>query len=274
MELFYRRIGKGKPLIILHGLYGSSDNWLSIGKQLAGSREVFLVDWRNHGHSPHHPVHTYSALRDDLHEFLVQHSLFRPVLMGHSMGGKAAMFFAMMHPKLIEKLIVVDISPCSYKAENHPNESLQHKILLQAMRSVDLPALTSRADADRKLAETIQSHAIRQFLLKNLKKDSHNRFYWILNLSALENHLADLFLGIDSLPLPVGFRLDLPALFIRGQLSGYIGDKDMECIRGYFKNSAVITIPMASHLVHAEQPGLFLETVRDFLSDRQEHREE
>jgi esterase len=265
MELFYRRFGKGKPLVILHGLYGSSDNWYTIGRQLSAIREVFLVDWRNHGHSPHHPVHTYSALRDDLHEFLVRHSLFKPVLMGHSMGGRAAMFFAAMHPKLIEKLIVVDMSPCSYKADNHPNETLQHATIFQALRSIDISNLSSRKDADHQLAETIQSPAIRQFLLKNLKKDSNNRFYWCLNLPALEKNLAEIFLGIDTLPLPEGFLLDFPALFIRGQLSGYIGKNDLDCIKRYFKDSAVITIPGAGHWVHAEQPGLFVEAVRNFL---------
>jgi esterase len=265
MELFYRRLGKGKPLIILHGLYGSSDNWYTIGKQLSGLREVFLVDWRNHGHSPHHPVHTYNALRDDLHEFIVQHSLFKPVVLGHSMGGRAAMFFATMHPKLIEKLIVVDISPCSYNTGNHPSEDLQHTTILQALKSVDISNLASRSDADHQLATLIHSSGVRQFLLKNLKKDSHNRFYWCLNLPALENNLAEIYTGIDTLHLPEEFRLDFPALFIRGQLSQYIGDRDVDCIKRYFSHPEVVTISDASHWVHAEQPGLFLEAVRKFL---------
>ncbi|OFY56714.1 MAG: hypothetical protein A2Y87_00100, partial [Bacteroidetes bacterium RBG_13_46_8] len=259
MELFYRRMGKGKPLVILHGLYGSSDNWYSAGRQLSDFREVFLVDWRNHGQSPHHPVHTYAALRDDLHEFLVQHSLFKPDLLGHSMGGRAAMFFAAMHPRLVEKLIVVDISPCSYKAENHPNETLQHANILQAMQSVDIAHLSSRKEADDQLASTIQSPVIRQFLLKNLKKDRRNRLSWCLNLPALEKNLSEIYLGIDALPLPEGFRMDIPALFIRGQLSGYIGKNDVECINRYFRDPAIVTIPGATHWVHADQPVLFLE---------------
>jgi esterase len=266
MELFYRRFGKGKPLVILHGLYGSSDNWHTIGRQLSAIREVFLVDWRNHGRSPHDPDHTYSALRDDLHEFLVQHSIYKPVLMGHSMGGRAAMFFAAMHPRLVEKLIVVDISPCSYKADNHPNETLQHATILQALQSVDLANLSSRSEADAQLAKTIRYPAVRQFLLKNLKKDSNNGFYWILNLPALEKNLEEIYLGIDTLSLPEGFLLDFPALFIRGQLSGYIGQNDLDCIKRYFRNSSVITIPGASHWVHAEQPGLFMEAIRNFLT--------
>lgn len=267
MELFYRRLGKGKPLIILHGLYGSSDNWHTIGRQLSEFREVFLIDWRNHGQSPHHPNHTYSALRDDLHEFLVQHTIYKPVVMGHSMGGKAAMFFAAMHPKLIEKLIVVDISPCTYKAENHPNENLQHRSILQALQSIDLANLSSRKEAEDQLAKTIQYPAVRHFLLKNLKKDHHSRYYWCLNLPALEKNLEEIFLGIDTLQLPEEFLLDFPALFIRGQHSGYIGNNDLDCIKRYFKNATVITIPGAGHWVHAEQPGLFVEAVRSFLGD-------
>jgi pimeloyl-ACP methyl ester carboxylesterase len=267
MELFYRRMGKGKPLVILHGLYGTSDNWYTIGRQLSEFREVFLLDCRNHGQSPHHPVHTYGAMRDDLHEFLVQHSLYKPVIMGHSMGGRAAMFFAVMHPKLIEKLIVVDISPCSYKADNHPNETLQHATILHALQSIDISSLSSRTDADDQLARTIQSPVIRQFMLKNLKKDSQKHFYWCLNLPALEKNLPEIFLGIDTLSLPEGFQLDFPALFIQGELSGYIGKNDLECIKRYFKDPSVITIPRASHWVHAEQPGLFVEAVRNFLGD-------
>jgi esterase len=265
MELFYRKIGRGKPLIILHGLYGSSDNWYTLGKQLSAYREVYLVDLRNHGHSPHHEVHTYEALRDDLHEFLVEHSIFKPVLMGHSMGGRTAMFFAALHPKLIEKLIVVDISPCSYRTENHPDETLQHKTIIQSLQSIDLEKLTSRTDANRQLTKTIQSAVIRQFLLKNLKTDSHKRFHWSLNLPALEKSLPEIFLGIDSIGSPSGFQMNFPALFIRGQLSGYIGENDLKCINRYFQNPTVITIPLATHWVHAEQPELFLEAVKDFL---------
>ena len=265
MELFYRKFGNGKPLVILHGLYGASDNWYTVGKQLSANREVYLVDMRNHGQSPHHPLHTYEALRDDLHEFLVEHSIFRPVVMGHSMGGRAAMFFAASHPKLIEKLIIVDISPCSYRAGNHPDETLQHKMIIDALQSIDLEKLTSRTEADGQLAKTIKSPVIRQFLLKNLKTGRHHQYQWSLNLSALEKNLPEIFLGIDTLSHPAGFQMDFPALFIRGQLSGYIGENDLKCINRYFRNPTVVTIPRATHWVHAEQPEMFLQAVRDFL---------
>ncbi|MBN1414395.1 MAG: alpha/beta fold hydrolase [Bacteroidales bacterium] len=265
MELFYRKLGKGKPLVVLHGLYGSSDNWYTLGKQLAQEREVYLVDLRNHGRSPHHPEHSYGAMRDDLHEFLVQHSLFKPVLMGHSMGGRVAMFFASMHPKLIEKLIVTDISPCSYNTEDHLSEIQQHKTIIQALRSIDISHLSARSDADIQLAKTIKSSVIRQFLLKNLKAEGHKNFRWCLNLPALEKNLQEILLGIDIIGRPSESQMDFPALFIRGQLSGYIKEKDMDCIHHFFKNATIITISNASHWVHAEEPGRFMVAVKEFL---------
>ncbi|MBN2273858.1 MAG: alpha/beta fold hydrolase [Bacteroidales bacterium] len=270
MELYYRKLGKGKPLILLHGLYGSSDNWYTAGKQLSTYREVYLVDLRNHGRSPHHPVHTYPALRDDLHEFIIQHNLFRPTLIGHSMGGRVAVFFAALHPKLIEKLIVVDISPCSYEAENHPEETLQHKEIIRALQSIDIAEISSRKAADIHLSKSIPSFAVRQFLLKNLKAGKHKRFHWSLNLPALEKNLPEIFLGINTLHTSSDTQLDFPSLFIRGELSGYIREKDVACIKQYFKNSAVVTIPGATHWLPAEKPELFLKTVMDFLDIERE----
>jgi esterase len=267
MELFYRKMGKGKPLIILHGLYGSSDNWYTIGKHLSDHHEVFLVDLRNHGYSPHHPVHTYDALKDDLHEFIVQHALYKPVLLGHSMGGRVAMFFTAMHPKLAEKIIVVDISPCSYHTDHHPSETMQHATIIRALQSLDITKLTSRKDADEQLAEKIKSTVIRQFLLKNLKTDNAKNYYWCLNLNALEKGLQGIYIGLDTIRISSGIPMDMPALFIRGQLSGYIGDTDLDCIKRYYKNAAIVTIPGAGHWLHAEKPELLLQAVGDFLKD-------
>jgi pimeloyl-ACP methyl ester carboxylesterase len=185
--------------------------------------------------------------------------------MGHSMGGRMAMFFAALHPRLIEKLIIVDISPCSYQAENHPDETLQHKTIIQALQSIDFRHIKSRTDADRQLAKVIKSATIRQFLLKNLKTERHKGFHWSLNLPVLEKNLPEIFLGIDTLYSASGIQMDFPALFIRGQLSGYIGEHDLRCIERYFTNHKVVTIPGATHWVHAEQPGPFLEAVVDFI---------
>jgi pimeloyl-ACP methyl ester carboxylesterase len=265
MELFYRKLGTGKPLIILHGLYGSSDNWYTIGKQLSSHFEIFLPDLRNHGHSPHHPDHSYIALRDDLHEFIVAHSIFRPVLLGHSMGGRTAMFFAASHPHLIDRLIVADISPCSYQADQHPNERLQHSDIIRSLLSLDISGIKSRSDADKALAGAIPSQAIRQFLLKNLKVRDHNRYFWGLNLPALEENLPGIFRGIDTLGLPEGKPMSFPALFVRGERSGYISESDLPCIEKYFRAARIVTIPGAGHWLHAEQPALFLKAVKEFL---------
>jgi pimeloyl-ACP methyl ester carboxylesterase len=265
MELFYRKTGSGKPLIILHGLFGSSDNWHSIGKQLSVSHEVFLVDQRNHGQSPHHSAHNYIAMSDDLHEFIVQHNIFRPVIMGHSMGGRTAMFFSVRHPKLIDKLIVSDISPCSYNPENHPDEALQHEKIIAALHTIDLSVISSRHEADIKLAETINSPSLRQFLLKNIKTDNKGKFQWKLNINAIENNLSEIYKGIEILKLPGKDTLKFPALFIRGEYSGYIKEKDVACIHNYFSNASIITIPQAGHWLHAEKPALFIKAVEEFL---------
>lgn len=273
MNLFYRKYGKGKPLIILHGLFGSSDNWYSIGKHLSFNHEVYLVDQRNHGQSPHHATHNYIALSDDLHEFIVQHNIFRPVIMGHSMGGRTAMFFAARHPKLINKLIVADISPCSYHSEKQPEEILQHKKIIEALHSVDLSSVSSRGEIDKKLAENIPSVSLRQFLLKNIKTDQNGVFHWKFNLNAVENNLSEIYKGIDTLQLPDKNALSFPALFIRGEFSGYLKEKDITCIQNYFSNAAIITIPHAGHWLHAEQPTLFINTVKKFLNNSYDSQE-
>ncbi len=266
MNLFYRKYGTGKPLIILHGLFGSSDNWYSIGKQLSVNHEVYIVDQRNHGQSPHHTIHSYIALSDDLHEFMIQHNIFRPVIMGHSMGGRTAMFFAVRHPKLINKLIVADIAPCSYNHENQPDEILQHKKIIEALHSVDLSFVSSRSEIDKKLAESIPSASLRQFLLKNIKTDFNGRFHWKFNLDALENNLSEIFKGIDTLQLPDKNALSFPVLFIRGELSGYLKERDLVCIQSIFSNASVNTIPQAGHWLHVEQPTLFIKAVKEFLN--------
>ncbi len=267
MELFYRKIGIGKPLIILHGLFGSSDNWYSIGKQLSVNHEVYLVDQRNHGQSPHHLTHNYLALSDDLHEFIVQHNIFRPVIIGHSMGGRTAMFFAARHPSLIAKLIVVDISPCSYNTAHYPDEAHQHRKILEALYSVDLSSVSSRSEIDKQLAEFITSASLRQFLIKNVKAVNYGTYQWKFNIAAINNNLSEIYKGLDSLPLLSGNKLDFPALFIRGQFSGYIKEKDINCIYSYFNNATVTTIPQAGHWLHYEQQELFIQAVNEFLAN-------
>ena len=139
MKLAYKKFGKGQPLLILHGLYGSSDNWYSIGKELAQKFEVFLIDMRNHGHSPHSKEHNYNAMQEDLLEMYATLGISKAILLGHSMGGKAAMLFSILHPAMVEKLIVVDICPKPYTSlQNYQSHALEHLNIMQAFLSVDI----------------------------------------------------------------------------------------------------------------------------------------
>ncbi len=256
-NLFFRKMGQGPPLVILHGLFGSSDNWLTIGKALSEDFEVFLVDQRNHGQSFHNSTHTYQALAGDLEQFLTEQNLSggngsnKPVVIGHSMGGKTAMTFALHHPELIGKLVVVDISPRGY--------GVHHDAILDGLKALNVGSLSSRKEADEALAEYVPEAGVRQFLLKNLARNNDG-FEWKLNLPALENNLENIVAEVSGEPV------HMPVLFIKGENSRYIRDEDKERIAGLFPDSKIVTIHGAGHWVHAEQPEAFLNTLKAFLS--------
>jgi esterase len=264
MELFFRRLGSGDPLIILHGLYGSSDNWYSIGRALAEDHEVFMPDQRNHGNSAHHLQHDYSVMADDLEAFFEAQHLQTAVIIGHSMGGKTALAFGLRNPGMVKKMIVVDISPFRYDESSAP-EDISHEHILRSLLTLDPGSLTGREDADNKLKPFISSVPVRQFLLKNLKRDSGGRFYWALNLPALQEHLPDIYdstLPAEDAATPPEF----PLLFIKGASSGYLKKEEFENIRHYFPRAELAVIGGAGHWVHAEQPEEFLSVVRKFLA--------
>ncbi len=266
MELFSRQLGKGLPLVILHGLYGSSDNWLSIGKSLSNRFTVYLVDQRNHGQSPHDPVHTYKAMRDDLRDFLDQHDLWKVNLIGHSMGGKTAMFFAAAFPHRLSSLVIVDISPRSYKSLVSPSpQALSHLNLIQSLLSLNLEEIKSRTAAENLLAETIPSRRVRQFLLKNLDRDHNGQFAWRLNLKVLAASLPSILDGFPEEAVKKGLKVTgFPVLFVRGEQSDYINQEDMLMAQNLFPEARFDTIPQAGHWVHAEQPELFLDALNRF----------
>jgi esterase len=249
-ELFFRKLGEGKPLIILHGLFGASDNWLSIGKVLSEHFEVYLLDQRNHGQSFHDPEHNFEVMADDLARFIENRGIEHPVLLGHSMGGKVAMRFVLDHPGVAEKLIVVDISPRGYK--------VHHDKILAGLKSIDLAALTSRKEADDQLAAYVPDMSERQFLLKSLGR-TDSGFEWKINVAALDDNIG-LIVGEIS-----GKPSNIPTLFIDGEHSNYIREIDLPIIAELFPNSKVVTIKSAGHWVHAEQPQAFLETISAFL---------
>ncbi|TRX62783.1 alpha/beta fold hydrolase [Fulvivirga sp. M361] len=252
MQLYHRVLGEGKPLIILHGLFGSSDNWLSVGKVLAEKYKVFLVDQRNHGQSPHSDEFNYTVMADDLQGFIDQQGIMEPDILGHSMGGKTAMKFAIKYPELWQKLIVVDIGPKYYP--------VHHRTILDGLASIDLTSVASRGEADKQLANYVPHPGVRQFLLKNLARNE-NGFQWKINLPVIDRNIE-----IIGEALTDTYATDKDVLFIRGALSDYISDSDNTLIKTIFPSSSIATVDGAGHWVHAEKPQELLQLVLNFLT--------
>jgi esterase len=267
MDLSYRKMGQGPPMIILHGLYGSSDNWFSIGKAFATRFEVYLVDQRNHGNSPHTREHNYIVLRNDLHGFMEARGIEKAVILGHSMGGKAAMFFAVVYPEKVQSLIVVDISPRSYKSLTQPApQSLDHMNIITSMMGVDFSKVKDRADVDRALSETISSERLRHFLLKNVKRNNSGGYEWKLNIKTLHDQLPQILDGLDPKPFMNGNGITgFPVLFVKAGNSGYINENDFSLIKTIFPMAEMVTIPDADHWVHTEKPELLIKTISYFI---------
>ena len=263
MKLHFRKEGQGSPLVIVHGLYGSSDNWVVISKKLAEKYTVYSVDLRNHGLSPHHPEHTYLAMKDDLAGFFEEHHIGPAVILGHSMGGKTAILFAADFPEKTEKLIVVDIAPKDYLELESESQYHLHRTILLAMMEVNFSRVKTRQDVEDVLAEKIDNPRIRQFLLKNVTPDkTSHRLKWKLNVEALYNHLEEIVQGgnyrkfLDRIPITA-----YPVVFIRGLESNYIMDEDIKLIKSIYPDANIVDIPQAGHWLHAEQPERFLEAV-------------
>jgi esterase len=265
MNLFYRKFGHGCPLIILHGLYGSSDNWVSFARSLSKHFKIYIPDQRNHGQSPNHNHHTYEDLRNDLAEFIHEHSIIKPVLIGHSMGGKTAMFFASKYPELIRALIVIDISPRQYNEDEEENPRfLKHRDILRILSELPVGDFRSREDADKALLKYIRIERIRHFLLKNLTRDEKGSFIWKLNLPVLRSNLPHILAGLEK---QKPFSGDCPVLFIKGELSDYISEKDVRLIKTIFPGAQIKTIEGTGHWVHAEKPDELFNTIYEFLKD-------
>jgi esterase len=253
MRIHFQSYGHGDPLIILHGLFGSLENWHSISQKLAPDFQVLPVDQRNHGRSPHVAEMSYQLMSEDLKEFVVEQKLGAVHLLGHSMGGKTAMLLALTYPESVQKLVVVDIAPRAY--------SERHREILSALSSLDLSSFKSRAEMESQLASSIPDLAVRRFLLKSVKRDEAGAFYWQMNLPAIEANYARLSEEIASQR-----PFEKPTLFIRGERSNYIRDEDLPAIKKLFPRVEHCKIAGAGHWVHAEAPEAFLRTVREFLS--------
>ena len=267
MELAFRKMGQGPPMVILHGLYGSSDNWVSIGRAFSDRFEVYLIDQRNHGNSPHTREHNYIVLRNDLHDFLEAQGIEKPVILGHSMGGKAAMYFAIAWPDKVQSLIVVDISPGSYKSLTQQSpQSIIHLNIITAMMGVDFSKAKSREDINRFLTQTLPSDRIRQFLLKNIKRNANGQYGWKLNVKTLHDQLPQILDGLDPKPFMNGNGITgFPVLFIRAGKSGYINEADIALIKTIFPVADLVTIPRADHWIHVEEPELLIKTISYFI---------
>ncbi|HAA10748.1 MAG TPA: alpha/beta hydrolase [Cytophagales bacterium] len=249
MKLFSRVHGSGQPLVILHGVFGSADNWLTLGKRFAEDFEVHLVDQRNHGLSPHSEEFSYPAMAADLEEYLEDHALENPILVGHSMGGKVVMQFAVDNPDRFQKMVVVDIAPRQYP--------VHHTTILEGLTGIDLPNLKSRGEADKQLALSIKEMGVRQFLLKNLTRNSEKQFAWKINLPVIKREIETIGVKIDGEPV------NKPSLFVRGFNSTYIQEADYPQIKQLFPLAQIESLN-AGHWVHAEKPEETYQLISDF----------
>ena len=253
LNLLHSKItGEGKPLVILHGLFGMLDNWQGLAKQFGQFFETHIVDQRNHGKSFHATEHSYELMCEDLLCYLDAKGLDKIYLIGHSMGGKTAMLFAAKYPERIEKLVVVDIAPKYYAPH--------HQEILAGLHAVENAAVRSRKEADEILSQHFSQAGIRQFLLKNLYWKSKEELVFKFNLSVLSNEIQNVGEGLIEDAVFVE-----PVLFIDGENSNYILPEDHELIETHFPDAEIVEIANAGHWVHAENPQDFFDTVSRFL---------
>jgi pimeloyl-ACP methyl ester carboxylesterase len=254
MELYSRIEGEGRPLLIIHGFLGMSDNWKTLGAQFAQlGFQVHMVDMRNHGRSPHADDFSYEIMVQDVFDYCEQHQLTDISLLGHSMGGKIAMLFATTYPEKVDKLIVADIGPKFYPQH--------HQTILDALNAVDFSVLTSRSEAEQIMAHYIKDSGTRQFLLKSLYWVEPNRLGFRFNLDVFNRKIENI-----GEALPFDCHFDKATLFLRGERSDYVLDADFETILHHFPMAQVITVKNSGHWLHAENPKDFFEEVAVFLN--------
>ena len=250
MQLNFKKIGQGNPMLILHGVFGSLDNWANIGKKLSSHFSVYLIDQRNHGESQHSDEFTYKAMVEDLKDLMQRESIENPIMIGHSMGGKTVMNFAMKYPDAFDKMIVIDMAPKAYPP--------QHKDILKALNSISIKTIKTRKEADSQIAGLIHEFGVRQFLLKNMRR-IENGFEWKINLPVITKSFENIYENIQN-----KHPISNPVLFIRGGNSNYILDRDIATITSLFPHSEVKTIVGAGHWVHVENPTALIEMILEF----------
>lgn len=255
MELYSNIIGRGKPMLILHGFLGMGDNWKTLAKRFSKEGyEVHLVDQRNHGRSPHTEDFSYELMAADVKAYCEDHQLEQVVLMGHSMGGKTAMHFAVTYPDALKGLIVVDIAPKYYPPH--------HQKILEGLTMLQDANLDSRGKADEKLKAYIPEWGVRQFLLKNLYWKEKGKLAFRMNLPVLKEKISAVGQSIDDTAV-----YDGQTLFIKGDKSDYIQESDQSLLKKHFPLSNRVVIKNAGHWVHAEQADIFYDFVINFLKN-------
>jgi pimeloyl-ACP methyl ester carboxylesterase len=251
MKLAFKKMGSGTPMIILHGLFGSSDNWQTLGKRFAEDFEVYLIDQRNHGRSPHSEEFDYDILADDLYGFMEEHHIDSAVLIGHSMGGKTVMRFAQKHPEKAEKVIVADMGIKSYPPH--------HKDVLAAFHAIEPETLSSRSEAEDRIADIIPNFGVRQFLLKNLYRTKDGGYGIRPNFKVLEREMLKILA-----PLPEE-KVEVDTLFLYGEKSDYVPSEDHREIEKVFPAAQFVGL-QAGHWLHAEKPDDFYDEVKKFVT--------
>ncbi|WP_148861495.1 alpha/beta fold hydrolase [Marinobacter fonticola] len=252
VDLHHRVVGEGKPLVLLHGLFGSLENLGGVTQRLSDTWQVHALDLRNHGRSPHVEAMDYPAMADDVQRYLDKQKIERASVLGHSMGGKTAMELALAHPDRIERLIVADIAPVAYAPH--------HDTIIEGLTGLDLSAVKTRGDADKWLAEYVEIPAVRQFLLKNLVRSDEGGYGWRINLKAIEREYPQIAKG----PTAQG-PFDGPTLFLKGGESDYIQDSHRDTVSRLFPKATLRILPGTGHWLHAEKADLFAKLSRRFL---------
>lgn len=253
MKLFSKTYGdKGQDLIVIHGLFGMSDNWNTLGKKFAKYCKVHLLDLRNHGRSPHSNEFNYDVMCADILEYITDNDISKPIILGHSLGGKVAMKFAFSYPDKMEKLIVADISPRDYNTDFHQN-------LLKVLYKLPLEDFNKREEVDAALSLSLDNKGIRLFLLKNLYRNEQKEFAWRFNIEVLLEKVSNIQDSsfIDGV-------CDIPTHFIRGGNSNYVTSADEIIINKHFSDFSICTIDGAGHWLHAENPDRFYNEVMGF----------
>jgi esterase len=257
MKLFFRKYGNGPPLIILHGLYGSSDNWVTIARHLEKNFTVYLPDLRNHGQSPHSDIHDSDSMSNDILELVQDLRINKFFLAGHSMGGKVAVNFAMKWPEKINSLIIIDISPFRPQ-ESEKRFFNEHRNILDTLLSSDLSGIRSRGEADLHFAGKLLSEKTRGFILKNLNRSGENTFSWKLNVKSLSDNLEKIVDGLPRPPAYIDQVTGFPVTFIKGADSEYLPDIEIIAVRKLFPAAEFITVQNAGHWVHADRPDAII----------------